>query len=155
MAHKLTFLSSPPVTITRADFWPNARHVTLAPWATNSSATSHQRQDEKKCQVEHGTSTWYILRCMTGRGWVSDGQWGSATVAGNHLSLVRWAPGEWMVNGWWMVGAHDRPALCTIGDCPRPITSGLIASRDPTFTMQYYINTTGILQYNIQWALPV
>ena len=32
-----TFLSSPPVTMTRPDVGPIARHVTLALWATNSS----------------------------------------------------------------------------------------------------------------------
>ncbi len=36
-AHRLTFLSSPPVTRTRPDLWPRARQFTLAPWATNSS----------------------------------------------------------------------------------------------------------------------
>ena len=36
-AHKLTFLSSPPVTSTRPDLWPSARQFTLAPCATNSS----------------------------------------------------------------------------------------------------------------------
>lgn len=36
-AHILTFLSSPPVTITRADEGPTDRQDTLEPWATNSS----------------------------------------------------------------------------------------------------------------------
>ena len=36
-AHKLTFLSSPPVTSTRPDLCPRARQLTLAPCATNSS----------------------------------------------------------------------------------------------------------------------
>ena len=30
-AHKLILASSPPVTITRPDFWPKARHVTADP----------------------------------------------------------------------------------------------------------------------------
>ena len=37
IAHMFTFLSSPPVTMTRPDVGPIARHVTLALWATNSS----------------------------------------------------------------------------------------------------------------------
>lgn len=37
-AHKLTFLSSPPVTSTLPDLCPRARQFTLAPCATNSSA---------------------------------------------------------------------------------------------------------------------
>ena len=35
-AHKLTFLSSPPVTRTLPDLWPRERQLTSAPWATNS-----------------------------------------------------------------------------------------------------------------------
>jgi len=35
-AHKLTFLSSPPVTRTRPDLCPRARQLTFAPCATNS-----------------------------------------------------------------------------------------------------------------------
>jgi hypothetical protein len=38
IAHKLTFLSSPPVTKTRPDLLPKAKQLTLAPWAENSSA---------------------------------------------------------------------------------------------------------------------
>lgn len=37
MAHKFILASSPPVTITRPDFCPKAKHVTADPWATNSS----------------------------------------------------------------------------------------------------------------------
>ena len=37
-AHMLTFLSSPPVTITRPDLCPSAKHFTLAVCPTNSSA---------------------------------------------------------------------------------------------------------------------
>lgn len=36
--HRFTFLSSPPVTITRPVLCPRARQFTLEPWATNSSA---------------------------------------------------------------------------------------------------------------------
>ena len=36
-AHKLTFLSSPPVTNTLPDLCPSETQFTLAPWATNSS----------------------------------------------------------------------------------------------------------------------
>jgi len=36
-AHRFTFLSSPPVTRTRPDLWPNARQLTFGVWATNSS----------------------------------------------------------------------------------------------------------------------
>lgn len=36
-AHRLTFLSSPPVTNTRPDLWPSAKQFTLEPWATKSS----------------------------------------------------------------------------------------------------------------------
>jgi len=36
-AHIFTFLSSPPVTITRPDDGPIERHVTFELWATNSS----------------------------------------------------------------------------------------------------------------------
>ena len=36
-AHKLTFLSSPPVTNTLPDLCPRETQLTLAPWATNSS----------------------------------------------------------------------------------------------------------------------
>ena len=36
-AHKLTFLSSPPVTNTLPDLCPRETQFTLAPWATNSS----------------------------------------------------------------------------------------------------------------------
>ncbi|GIY65258.1 hypothetical protein CEXT_422801 [Caerostris extrusa] len=42
-AQRFTFLSSPPVTITLPDFRPKARQVTLAPWATNSSANKYNR----------------------------------------------------------------------------------------------------------------
>lgn len=38
MAHTLTFLSSPPVTMTPDDLRPILRQFTLLAWATNSSA---------------------------------------------------------------------------------------------------------------------
>lgn len=47
MAQRLTFLSSAPVTITRPDFWPKARHVTLDPCATNSSDRSIEEEEER------------------------------------------------------------------------------------------------------------
>ncbi len=37
-AHRLTFLSSPPVTRTLPDLWPSARQLTVDVWATISSA---------------------------------------------------------------------------------------------------------------------
>jgi hypothetical protein len=37
-AHRLTFLSSPPVTRTLPDLWPSARQFTVDVWATISSA---------------------------------------------------------------------------------------------------------------------
>ena len=37
IAHMLTFLSSPPVTMTRPDLWPSAKQLTGPPCATNSS----------------------------------------------------------------------------------------------------------------------
>lgn len=36
---RLTFLSSPPVTMTRPDLWPRPTQFTSAPWAANSSVT--------------------------------------------------------------------------------------------------------------------
>ena len=52
-AHKLTFLSSPPVTSTRPDLCPRARQLTLAPCATNSSEMIKQK-----------TFTWEIMLCI-------------------------------------------------------------------------------------------
>ena len=40
-AHRLTFLSSPPVTSTRPDLWPSARQLTLELCAANSSVEGH------------------------------------------------------------------------------------------------------------------
>lgn len=40
-AHKLTFLSSPPVTSTRPDLLPRDKQLTLAPWAVNSSVNKN------------------------------------------------------------------------------------------------------------------
>lgn len=39
IAHRLTFLSSPPVASTWLDLWPIAKQLTFALWAMNSSAT--------------------------------------------------------------------------------------------------------------------
>lgn len=47
MAHKLILASSPPVTMTRPDFWPNDKHVTADPWATNSSARAYEEKNGK------------------------------------------------------------------------------------------------------------
>lgn len=46
IAHKLTFLSSPPVTKTRPDLLPNDKQLTLAPWAENSSAKENTNKYE-------------------------------------------------------------------------------------------------------------
>jgi hypothetical protein len=43
IAHRLTFLSSPPVTRTRPDLAPRDRQLTLAPWAENSSAIKKKK----------------------------------------------------------------------------------------------------------------
>ena len=37
IAHRFILASSPPVTMTRPDFCPIAKHVTAEPWATKSS----------------------------------------------------------------------------------------------------------------------
>lgn len=44
-AHRLTFLSSPPVTRTRPDLLPSERQFTFAPWAENSSATERDQRE--------------------------------------------------------------------------------------------------------------
>ena len=49
-AHKLTFLSSPPVTRTRPDLCPRARQLTFAPCATNSSVMIKKTEFYRKCQ---------------------------------------------------------------------------------------------------------
>jgi hypothetical protein len=55
-AHKLTFLSSPPVTKTRPDLWPSAKQFTFESWATKSSETV-------TTQISIVTTTWnfYLL----------------------------------------------------------------------------------------------
>ena len=42
-AHRLTFLSSPPVTRTLPDLCPSARQFTFAPCATNSSVITQEK----------------------------------------------------------------------------------------------------------------
>ena len=44
MAHMLTFLSSPPVTMTRPEVGPSARQLTLELCATNSSGNTKQNK---------------------------------------------------------------------------------------------------------------
>ena len=46
IAHRFILASSPPVTITRPDFWPNAKHVTADPCATNSPAINKEEQNQ-------------------------------------------------------------------------------------------------------------
>ena len=54
-AHMFTFLSSPPVTITRPEEGPRDRQDTLEPCATNSSVNQKQNVFKKLSQnVTHG-----------------------------------------------------------------------------------------------------
>lgn len=52
-AHMLTFLSSPPVTITRPEDGPSDRHETLDPCATNSSALEKTHKNFTKSLNSH------------------------------------------------------------------------------------------------------
>ena len=57
-AHKLTFLSSPPVTSTRPDLCPRARQLTLAPCATNSSEMIKQKIHVRNHAIQY---IWYFF----------------------------------------------------------------------------------------------